>query len=167
MEISFIYQAPGRDEKQYDLFNWKEVGHYIQGIDVVTRSFKTFLKSRVLSYLNDGESMLDRPFSEPPPRVDKAAKHGPEILFTGFKAADREELEWKAIEVGMKVCQSVTKGLNYLCVGYNAGPTKVCAAREKHVYIISQSQFMNLIETGELPDEIDEEYPQVPCAPKK
>ncbi len=167
MELSFIYQAPGRDEKQYDLFNWKEVGHYVQGIDTESRSFKTFLKCRVLSYLNDGESLLDQPFTDSPPKLDKVAKRGPEILFTGFKAADRAELESKAIEVGMKVCQSVTKGLTYLCAGYNAGPAKVCAAREQHVYIISQSQFMNLIETGELPDEIDPAYQQVPCPPKK
>lgn len=167
MELSFIYQSPGRDEKHYCVAAWQEVGHYIQGIDTDSGSFKTFRKDRVLSYLNNGESLLDKPFSSPPPKVSKAANHGPEILFTGFKAADRAELENAAGAAGMKVCKTVTNGLSYLCAGYNAGPTKVCAAREKHVFIISQSQFINLIETGELPDDIDQAYQKEPCPPKK
>ena len=115
MEIAFVYQPPNCPEKNFVLINWKEVGHYIQGIDTETNSFKTFRKDRVLYYVDGADSMLEQPFSSPPPKVYRAENHGPEILFTGFKSADRAELEHKATQGGMKVCKSVTNGLSYLC----------------------------------------------------
>lgn len=155
MEMSFIYQAPGTPEKAFVLLNWKEAGCYIRGIDVETNTFKTFRKDRVLSYLENAESLLEIPFTQPPPPVKKSAGHGPEIVFTGFPSVQRAHLEAKAVSVGMTVCKSVTKNLSYLCAGPNAGPTKVATARAQHVFIVSEPQFLTLIETGELPDEIE------------
>lgn len=39
-----------------------------------------------------------------------------------------------------------------LCCGYNAGPTKVTAARMKGVLILDEEQFLNMVSTGEVPD---------------
>jgi BRCT domain type II-containing protein len=39
-----------------------------------------------------------------------------------------------------------------LCCGYNAGPSKVNAARMKGTIIIDEESFVHFIETGEIPD---------------
>ena len=153
--MSFIYQAPGAPEKRFALIKCKESGCYISGIDAQTNTFKTFRKDRILSYLENAEFLLDTPFTKPPPPVKKGVEHGPEIVFTGFPSVQRAHLEAKAVSVGMMVCKSVTKNLSYLCAGPNAGPTKVAKARDQHVFIVSEPQFFTLIETGELPDEIE------------
>ncbi|PIJ42612.1 hypothetical protein BOM24_12270 [Tatumella sp. OPLPL6] len=54
---------------------------------------------------------------------------------------------------GMVVRNSVTKQLQVLCCGYNAGPTKVMTARIQGVLVMDIDQFNALIETGEIPSE--------------
>lgn len=156
MDIRFIYHAPGKEQKEVTLLgNWKESGRYLCGVDACSNSFKTFRKDRVVSYLDGSESLLESPFTLPPPSVSKEAEHFSEILFTGFPSVKRTYLEGLVASLGMKVCKTVTKNLTYLCVGPNAGPTKVEAARNQHVFIVSQPQLLALLETGELPDEIE------------
>ncbi|WP_286133320.1 hypothetical protein [Tatumella sp. OPLPL6] len=47
----------------------------------------------------------------------------------------------------------MTKQLQVLCCGYNAGPTKVMTARIQGVLVMDIDQFNALIETGEIPSE--------------
>ncbi|MCK8043435.1 hypothetical protein MSG37_00925 [Shewanella sp. 1CM18E] len=74
-----------------------------------------------------------------------------EICFTGFNAVERNELETQAELVGLSVKKSVTKNLHILCIGENAGPSKIDKAREGGSVIIDKSQFVHFAETGELP----------------
>lgn len=75
-----------------------------------------------------------------------------EILFTGFKKDQREELETAAVLKGMTVRKTVTVDLDFLCCGPNAGPVKQREAINAGAMLINTEQFKQLIETGELPD---------------
>ncbi len=74
-----------------------------------------------------------------------------EICFTGFGVSDRLELEKLASIHGMLVRTSVTTSLQFLCVGANAGPSKVKQAQSRDVSFLNREQFMELISDGILP----------------
>lgn len=74
-----------------------------------------------------------------------------EICFTGFNAVERSELETQAELVGLSVKKNVTKNLHILCIGENAGASKVDKAREGGSVVIDKSQFVHFADTGELP----------------
>ncbi|EHK9610786.1 hypothetical protein G8G18_004456 [Vibrio parahaemolyticus] len=77
-----------------------------------------------------------------------------DVCFTGFSKADKTELANLANEKNMMVRQSVTKHLDILCYGYNAGPKKLESALSQGVMILNRNQFENLLATGEVPEEI-------------
>ncbi len=52
----------------------------------------------------------------------------------------------------MVVRRSVTRSLNFLCCGYNAGPKKIEKARAKNVIALNEEQFTQLLDTGEVPE---------------
>jgi NAD-dependent DNA ligase len=72
---------------------------------------------------------------------------------TGFSNSRKAELASIAIESGFRVVTGVTKNLEFLCVGEEPGPNKVKKAKEQNVPIITEQQFLKIVETGELPDE--------------
>jgi len=79
-------------------------------------------------------------------------KHNPlEICFTGFGVSERAELEKLANIQGMTVRSSVTTSLKFLCIGENAGPSKVKRAQSQCVTFLNREQFMELISDGVLP----------------
>ncbi|CAJ0700458.1 hypothetical protein LMG18102_03224 [Ralstonia mannitolilytica] len=158
--LEFLYQNQKGERKEYSLTDWEEVGHYIEGICVRARAFRTFRKDRVIQYLYGCDSLLRNPRPSGPPPVRVANSAGMEragerleILFTGFPSAQRAELEQRAADAGLHVCKTVTQGLHFLCVGPNAGPSKIRKSRERGSYIVSYEQLLALLETGELPDE--------------
>ena len=75
-----------------------------------------------------------------------------QVCFTGFKPAEKQQLNDIALQAGMKVVNSVTKSLDFLCTGANAGPSKIAKAKKQDVSILTKDQFQVLLETGELPD---------------
>lgn len=81
-----------------------------------------------------------------------AAKVGHEILFTGFKAAHRAELEVAAESAGMTVRKRVTQNLDFLVAGPNVGPSKLHDATAQGVMVLDVEQFTRLVQTGEMPD---------------
>jgi len=72
-----------------------------------------------------------------------------QVCFTGFGVSKKKELIHIAAINNMKVVSSVTKKLDFLCGGDNAGPTKIEKAELQGVQFLTESQFLNLIETGE------------------
>lgn len=84
----------------------------------------------------------------------------PQICFTGFTKPEKYRLSAIATEAGMEVVQSVTKRLEFLCVGEAPGPSKVDKAKSQKVDIITADEFMNLLETGEVPDK-EEPQPSI------
>lgn len=68
-----------------------------------------------------------------------------EICFTGFLKADRERLENLAEINGYTVRKGVTKNLDYLVCGKNAGPSKVAQAESQGVIILDEEEFLSMI----------------------
>lgn len=149
MEFRYI-NAKGEASTQRLKDGWKESGKYIDGYSLTDQGPRSFLIYRVTEYLNGSERLLRDPFQAAPEKVTKQS--ATEILFTGFLKAERAQLEQTARDAGMKVVKSVTKGLRHLCVGANAGPSKVEPALERGLFILTATDLMTLIETGELPD---------------
>jgi BRCT domain type II-containing protein len=77
-----------------------------------------------------------------------------DICFTGFTKSDKEEVVELAKNNGMEIRNSVTKHLDILCYGYNAGPKKLEKALAQGVMILNQNQLEALIETGEVPEDV-------------
>ncbi len=73
-----------------------------------------------------------------------------QVCFTGFQAAEKARLAALAASAHLDVASTVTKSLAFLCAGANAGPAKLAKAREQGVHILSESEFLHLIETGEV-----------------
>lgn len=151
--MRFTYKNAAGEVSERLLSSWSESGHYIKGHADDGRVL-TFRKDRVLAYLNGCEALLRNPVAVPPPRLERAkpVEAQPEILFTGFARVQRGVLEQRAQQAGLRVMQSVSKHLTFLCCGPNAGPAKVERSREQGVYVLSEPEFFLLVETGELPD---------------
>ncbi|WP_157725642.1 BRCT domain-containing protein [Vitreoscilla filiformis] len=125
---------------------------------------RTFRKDRVLEYIDDNinvEARLSYHISNNPPPIEKERKtvfrkandSGKlEICFTGFKQADKDRLTSLAEANNFFIRPSVTKNLHFLCCGYNAGPSKIEKSRHQGVMILSEDQFMLLVDTGEIPE---------------
>ncbi|OOF11349.1 hypothetical protein BZG82_04885 [Salinivibrio sp. PR5] len=77
-----------------------------------------------------------------------------DICFTGFKKADKDQLITFDKENGMYVRGEVTKHLDILCYGYNAGPKKLEKALSQGAMILNKEQLETLIETGEVPEDV-------------
>jgi len=157
--LKFIYKnSRGEISTRSMLDGWKESGAYIEGVSQGA-GYRSFLKHRVVEYLEGSESLLVDPFPDPPPPVPKVRSSDAvtsEILFTGFPAVQRANLESKADAAGLKVVKSVTTRLTYLCGGPNAGPSKLAHARAQGSFILTEPGFRHLIETGEILDEESE-----------
>lgn len=165
--MKFIYQKYQGELTEYELMNWSEDGNYIQGVCVRSNAFKTFRKDRVSSYLEGSDALLKVPYVLGEPRIpvrrervsevsrsEQPPPGVPQILFTGFPAAQRADMEATAADAGLYVRKNgVTRDLTFLCIGPNAGPAKIKRAREQGTYIVPATHFNALIETGELPDE--------------
>lgn len=150
--ISFTYAGDPAGRVRI-LERWQDLGDYISGIDIHEHGFRTFRKDRVTDYLDAVQALLEHPRTPASPRQPKPAKDNrPHILFTGFAAAHRAELEQQAKDAGLAVKTKVTLECRYLVVGSNAGPTKLEAAHERGACILTEDQFQVMLATGELPE---------------
>lgn len=169
--IKFSYRDAKGDLSERELIQWSENSVYIQGRSASDSFPKTFRKDRIVEVLFGAELLLndaaptaprlqhkpkpsalaalEASFSTPQPKTPPGGVN--QILFTGFAAAYRAELEQKAVDFGMRVMTTPGKTLTFLCYGDNAGPTKVVKAQEAGAFIIDAEQFLNLITTGEMP----------------
>lgn len=158
----FIYQDARGNVTAREVENTSESGEYLQGICSRANSLRTFRLDRILEYVNSSnieERLAFHLEHCPPPRPKgistkrNNAKGKPEICFTGFKSEDKKLLEELAEQSGMFIRTSVTASLDFLCCGYNAGPKKIEKARHQRVVALNESQFKELLETGEIPEE--------------
>ena len=71
---------------------------------------------------------------------------GKTFLYSGtFANFSREDLETRIAANGGKVLSGISKKLNYLIVGENAGPSKVEKARKLNVPMLSEDEFMAML----------------------
>ncbi|WP_197979991.1 BRCT domain-containing protein [Pseudomonas coleopterorum] len=166
--ISFTYRDAKGVVSSRELIQWRETQTYLQGRCDADTFPKTYRKDRIVAFIF-GEELLLGDAAPPAPTVSArkspsnsavAAAGGKpitpvdsihQILFTGFAASQRAELERQAEALGMRVMRTAGKSLTFLCYGYNAGPSKVMKAQQAGAFIIDDEQFLRLIGTGEMP----------------
>ncbi|WP_374365892.1 BRCT domain-containing protein [Stutzerimonas sp.] len=150
--LRFIYVDAKGQSSERVLNLWTETAEHIQGRCEQDQFPRTFRKDRIQQFLAGAELLnkeIAPPLPRPAPKLEPGAR--PQILFTGFKADQRQLLESTANEQGMRVMKTAGKSLTYLCIGANAGPTKVDKAREAGAFILNELELKALFETGELP----------------
>lgn len=158
-DMHFVYINANARIGAHSISNVSHSDHYIQGICQSAHSIRTFRKDRILkecTSADEAEQACQSLLPENYIHLTKEAKPKAltfDVCFTGFKKADKERLIDVAGTHNLTVRSSVTQNLQMLCCGYNAGPTKVNAARMKGTVIIDEAGFMHFLETGEIPDE--------------
>lgn len=73
------------------------------------------------------------------------------VCFTGFSQAQKQELSTMAQAAHLRVVGSVYSSLAFLCAGDNAGPAKLAKAQEYGITVMNHAEFINFLETGEIP----------------
>lgn len=126
---------------------------YLTGVCLLRGAVRTFRLDRVVGELvsvETGEVAEALAWASGIDGQDRSAANvrgarkivsGPGILFTGFAAALRAELEQRAEVAGMVVRKSVSKTLDYLVAGPNAGPSKLDQAAEIGVVVLTEDGF--------------------------
>ncbi|EKU54995.1 MULTISPECIES: BRCT domain-containing protein [Acinetobacter calcoaceticus/baumannii complex] len=72
---------------------------------------------------------------------------GAVVVFTGsMQQGSRDDMEKNAKALGAKVAKSVTSKTTYLVTGDKVGETKINAARDKGVKVLTEQEYLNLIE---------------------
>ncbi|MCE8002551.1 BRCT domain-containing protein [Billgrantia ethanolica] len=147
--LRFQYEDAEGNLSTREVANWSASGRYIKGFCVDRGELRTFRRDRIAFFL-EGEHLLNGPsVATVAPRQAKSRPL--EILFTGFDAEARAELEGEAESEGMKVRKSVTQNLDFLCAGPNAGPSKLAEAKAKGVVVMSETEFLDFLDTGVVP----------------
>lgn len=75
-----------------------------------------------------------------------------QICFTGFPEAQKPNLRDLAKSHGFDVVKSVTKSLDYLCLGMRPGTKKIQKACRQGTQIIDYPQWVGLVKTGVMPE---------------
>ena len=118
--------------------------------EMVTRILKatSLLTSAQIEAMTEAEAWK-WVYSHASPRKEKL----PGICFTGFSPTDKEELSKLATGAGLRVVSHVSSVLSLLCAGDNPGPVKLETARDYGIPIMTRAEFLNYLETGEIPVE--------------
>lgn len=74
-----------------------------------------------------------------------------QICMTGMSKNSKDELKLLANKHNFKIVSSITKSLDFLICGENAGPTKLEKANQQEVQILNEDEFRIMLITGELP----------------
>lgn len=150
--LRFVYRKANGEESVRVVTNWREEGNYFIGLCSSNNTVKTFLKPCVVQWLGGTEPAFISP-PEPLPHIKKDSRQHT-VCFTCFAKKDKPDFEKLAEQAGLLPVQGITKHLTFLCVGNygNKAPTKMAEARCKGAYIIPADSFINLLNTGELPD---------------
>lgn len=162
--LSFTYtDAKGNTSKRriinYTLYRIEGNPHaYIKGVDIDKSSFKQFRLDRATFDEQDTLKELSKSIqnyprtSRNPAQRDKEGT-AMEVLFTGFlKKSTRPFLEEAAKNTGLDVKKTVTKNLGIIVDGGNMkSKSKIQKALDNGAIYMNQEDFMNFIETGEVP----------------
>lgn len=148
----FVYQNADKVLSAQRVINFTDKGNYLTGFSLTDKGPRTFRYDRVIELVGSETELMERfGYWQINEVINPHKSQKIEIHFTGFKAADKARLEETAEEAGMQVNSSMSDYVEVLCCGYNAGPKKLEKARANHIIIISEPEFMQLLETGEIP----------------
>ncbi|WCG84517.1 BRCT domain-containing protein [Pectobacterium sp. A5351] len=165
-EAFFIYVNAKNEKSPNHIVNLVHKDGFLQGYSINKRGYRTYSTDRIVKFFNSEDELFsfDESFDKneykenPVSSKVKTKKHGLEICFTGFDKSDKDELTKLAKENDFIVRAGVTAKLYFLCCGANAGWKKIKEANEKGCFILTKQQFLNFIETGEIPLDPTDDY---------
>lgn len=157
--VSFIYKDAQGVVTARTVIDISETEKYIQAFCTQAQELRTFRKDRIIEYIQDEANIPERlshliaNSPSPKPVKHRIQNDGnlSEVCFTGFKEDDKMRLSELAKKSSMFVRTSVTSNLEFLVCGFRAGKAKIQKARHQGVIVLTESQFMALLETGEIP----------------
>lgn len=143
-------------------FDDEDSPQYVQGFCIDSNHPKTLKYDRVIQVFDcrniAKESFVDHQHSLPQydktPSTRYSSPDTMDVCFTGFAKSDKESLISLAESNNMFVRAGVTKHLDVLCYGYNAGPKKLEKALAQGVFILNKKQFETMVKTGEVPEDV-------------
>lgn len=163
--LTFIYLNSKNELSARTVLNVSEKGEYFQGICLSSHTIKTFRHDRIIEKIESEAELSERLVywqnnhpvshlsSESHRHILKRDENITfEICFTGFDATNKARLSKIASDANMLVRGAVSAYLDILCCGYNAGPKKIELARAKNILILSESELLALLETGDIPE---------------
>lgn len=160
-KLCFLYICGRGNLNIHELTSVSETELYYQG---VTRSgYRTFRKDRIIQFADTAAELTQQLHTFDTEDwlkhylVQQAIsrhqqKAAAKVCFTGFKKERKAELQTIAVNAGLQLLTGVSKNLTFLCYSYNAGPAKMEQARELGVLILNETEFLTMLETGEIPD---------------
>lgn len=150
---NIVYINAKGEVKPYQLHDISESGDYFQAFHNGT--LKTFRKDRVIWQGDDPDQCRQVAAESQSISLPKAERTPEkkllEVCFTGFAKNKKAELIALAESSQCLVRQGVTNNLDILCYGSNAGPVKMKSARDSGILILTDLEFIHLLETGEIP----------------
>ena len=154
-EMHFVYINANARIGAHSISNVSHSDSHIQGICQSAHSIRTFRKDRILQEFASADEAQQSCQSFLPENYlhfnQSNLSLKPSLLMsalTGFKKADKERLIEVAEANSLTVRSSVTQNLQMLCCGYNAGPSKVNAARMKGTIVIDEESFCAFYRNG-------------------
>lgn len=165
-EAFFIYINAKNEKSPNHIVNLVHKDGFLQGYSLNKRGYRTYNIGRIVEFFNSEDELFsfDESFDNDAYKnkqninKEKSKKNGLEICFTGFDKKDKDELTDLAKKNDFLVRAGVTSKLYFLCCGANAGWKKIKEANEKGCFILSKQQFINFIETGEIPLDPTDDY---------
>lgn len=157
----FIYQDARGAITRRSIPKPSDNGSYITGYCEYSKGNRTFRKDRIIQFFRNQSDLSD--FEKAPlPDPFQRHRYKPKpvtkknyifvICFTGFSSQHKAGLTNSALNHKFKVVKSVTKDLDFLCTGINAGPKKMEKAEEQGVTLITEDEFHDLAYDGLLPE---------------
>ena len=162
MEKYVVYLNRFNEVKPYKIEIIFEIGDNADVKDLVENKNKTFKRSNILSnHKNFNDAQLEAEKLQKNykviPRSKKTDRSNPEkkleVCFTGFSKKDKENLISLAKINNFFVRTEVTKNLDLLICGDNAGPSKLKQASKMGIpKVYGEDGFKDFLDTGEYID---------------
>lgn len=152
-QLFFLYKSAKGELTKRHLIIRQENDYYVSGVQASGGEHRTFRKEQIELFFESYAEYQNSTYPQAAQKTEKPKILGNrfEIIFSGFSAPLRKNLENLATEKNMIVRTKVTTNLDFLCVGPNAGPKKTEQALAQGVAIMDEEAFQWLLETGEVP----------------
>ncbi len=157
--ISFIYIDSKGNVTERTVINFSQNDDYIEGYCFLRKETKTFRKDRIQEVLESVYTNLPEEnqlvcnfFNKNRDGSPVGKVEANEICFTGFSSKRKKELIDLAKNSGFVVRSSATTYLDFLICGSNAGPSKIEKAKSIGAIVMTEDEFIHILDTGELPE---------------
>lgn len=140
VKLSEIFDLTVNEIVREKIFAVKTAEIVVKGLKTVKTEYDCLVKvgfnleySKLLSELRD--------------RGQLSRISGKQVVFSGtMKRGSREDMEREARLLGAKVGSAVSGRTDYLVTGLDVGQKKIDTARSKNVTVITENEYLNLIE---------------------